>query len=464
MKINVAGYNIDKSLIDKLNSSQATPEVISAAYARISRSKKDVTSLRKQALGEVEKARKSNNNIIFGMGHSSIAEHVVFNLDILDVSRYLTEFIQKSRLASFTEKSQRYVTLTSAYYIPEELTGKQKEEYVNLMDFLFANYEEMFQLAKANLEKEKFQGSQRDLEGKAKEDARYILPLATQTQMGITINARSLERLLRRLDACGIKEAKDLKELITNQVKDIAPSVIKYTNAEVYEKLKCDIPKLPVVDNKFHWQLNHHSKNPDLKILAYYIFENCGESLDNIENYLSSLSYLELKSMFKSIFANMKAYHLPIKAFEVAEFEFQFDISASCFAQLKRHRMATIIKSQYELKDGFVIPPQLKLLDQTSRFQEAYKRITELYSQLDSNIAPYILTNAHKVRVVMKANLRELYHFSRLRSDSHAQWEIQELSDFLIAEIQELAPLSASLMMGKDRFMQVKNCSFASQR
>jgi len=454
MKINVAGYNIDKSLIDQLDSIQATPEVISAAYARISRSKKDVTSLRKQALGEVEKARKSNDNIIFEMGHSSIAEHVVFNLDILDVSRYLTEFIQKSRLASFTEKSQRYVTLTSAYYIPDELTDNQRKEYIELMKFLFTSYEEIFQLAKTQLIKENFSGSQRDLEGKAKEDARYILPLATQTQMGATINARSLERLLRRLDACGLKEATDLKELIVNQVKDIAPSVIKYTNAEVYERIKNNLPPLPSVDNNFEWKLNHYSENPDLKILAYYIFENTGESLHNIEKYLTSLSYIELKAMFKSIFDNMKAYHLPIKAFEAAEFDFQFDISASCYAQLKRHRMATIIKSQYELSDGFVIPQQLILLNQQDIFHQAYNRISKLYSQLDKNIAPYILTNAHKVRVVMKANLRELYHFSRLRSDQHAQWEIQELSDFITDQIQKVAPLSASLMMGKDKFNQ----------
>ncbi len=455
MKINVAGYNIDKSLIDTLDNIKATPEVISAAYARISRSKKDVTSLREEALSEVEKARKSNNSIIFEMGHSSIAEHVVFNLDILDVSRYLTEFIQKSRLASFTEKSQRYVTLTSAYYIPQELTESQKEEYINLMEFLFSSYEEMFQIAKKQLIKENFSGSQRELEGKAKEDARYILPLSTQTQMGVTINARSLERLLRRLDACGLSEAKDLKNMIVEQVKDIAPSVIKYTDAEVYERYNKHIPDFPKVNNRFNWQLNHHTDNPDLKILAYYIFENSGESLDNIEKYLSSLSYHELKAMFKSIFENMKAYHLPIKAFESAEFEFQFNISSSCYAQLKRHRMATIIKSHYEIKNGYVIPPQLEFLKQVNRFQEANEKIAKLYSQLDSSIAPYVLTNAHRVRVVMKANLRELYHFSRLRSDSHAQWEIQELSDFLIAKIQEVAPLSASLMMGKDEFNKV---------
>ena len=39
MIVKIAGYNIDKSLIDKLNlPQQATPETISAAYARISRS------------------------------------------------------------------------------------------------------------------------------------------------------------------------------------------------------------------------------------------------------------------------------------------------------------------------------------------------------------------------------------------------------------------------------------------
>ena len=76
MKVSLAGYNIDSSLISNLpNPNVATPEVISAAYARISRSTKSVTELRDIARDEVEKARESNENIIFEMGHSSIAEH-----------------------------------------------------------------------------------------------------------------------------------------------------------------------------------------------------------------------------------------------------------------------------------------------------------------------------------------------------------------------------------------------------
>jgi len=70
MLVQIAGYNIDKSLIDKLDPNIATPETISAAYARVSRSSKSVSELRKESIRQIVKARTSNESIIFGMGHS----------------------------------------------------------------------------------------------------------------------------------------------------------------------------------------------------------------------------------------------------------------------------------------------------------------------------------------------------------------------------------------------------------
>lgn len=173
MKLIVAGYNIDSSLIQSLNAKNATPEVISAAYARISRSSKRVDQLRSESLLQVDKARRSNQNIIFEMGHASIAEHAVFNLDLLDVSRLLTEVIQRSRLASFTEKSQRYVTFSRDYLLPEELQNKArlKQAYIALMDRLFTEYEESFRALLMLHKKEQPQLKARELECLAKEDA-----------------------------------------------------------------------------------------------------------------------------------------------------------------------------------------------------------------------------------------------------------------------------------------------------
>jgi hypothetical protein len=136
MNVILAGYNLDsktlaeareylsrclaemdpKSALYKdvkayLDADHFTPETLSAAYARISRNPAPIPELRDIARLEVDKARKSNQNIIFGLGHSSVAEHAVFNFDILGVSRRVVEDIQHFRLTSHTEKSQRYIKL-----------------------------------------------------------------------------------------------------------------------------------------------------------------------------------------------------------------------------------------------------------------------------------------------------------------------------------------------------------------
>jgi len=129
----LAGYNLDSEVIEELKQKSpkrqdVTPETLSAAYARISRDPRPVDKLRSVARAEVERARRSNQNIIFKMGHHSVAEHAVFNFDILGISRVAIEELEKFRLCSYTEKSQRYQTLTDDFIIPEEVrkAGKQK--------------------------------------------------------------------------------------------------------------------------------------------------------------------------------------------------------------------------------------------------------------------------------------------------------------------------------------------------
>jgi hypothetical protein len=96
MRVVLAGYNIDRDVIDDLKRrasprQDVTPETLSAAYARISRDPRPADELRAAARQEVERARRSNQTIIFKMGHHSVAEHAVFNFDIIGVSRLALE-------------------------------------------------------------------------------------------------------------------------------------------------------------------------------------------------------------------------------------------------------------------------------------------------------------------------------------------------------------------------------------
>ena len=104
-----------------MDSNALTPETISAAYARISRRPEPIPELREQAARDVAAARSSNERIVFELGHASVAEHAVFNFDILEVSRLSIEALEARRFASFTEKSQRYVKLKRDYLVPKEV-------------------------------------------------------------------------------------------------------------------------------------------------------------------------------------------------------------------------------------------------------------------------------------------------------------------------------------------------------
>ena len=66
--------------------------------------------------------------------------------------------------------------------------------------------------------------------------------------------------------------------------------------------------------------------------------------------------------------------------------------------------------------------------------------------------AAYILTNAHRRRVVMRVSARELYHLARVRADRHAQWDIRDTAAQMVAEGRKVMPLTLILAVGKDGF------------
>ena len=280
MKILLAGYNIDSSLIEESkqkseNKERFTPETISAAYARISRDSSEIPELRKKTLMEVEKARKSNEKIVFGLGHSSVAEHAVFNFDIMDISRLAVESIQKLRLASFTEKSQRYIKLKDDFLIPKEIKGTNFEQKFKEIIYYQNNaYHKIYNAIKENL-LEKY--PEKEIEGKAKEDARYVVSLATYSQMGMTLNARTLENMLRQLFSSNLQELRDFAEKLYETSHYLAPSLIKYTKPTNYdikriEELNSFFKKNNLENIEKTVNLVDYTFEPDNKIIAAILF------------------------------------------------------------------------------------------------------------------------------------------------------------------------------------------------
>jgi len=484
MKVILAGYNIDYETIMDLEDlcedlEELTPETIAAAYARISRSPKAVHELRAAARGEVDKARQSNRNIVFEMGHSSIAEHAVFNIDVLGVSRLLVEDIEKFRLCSYTEKSQRYVLFKDDFVIPAEIkeagleapfaeTIRRQNEYYHacyerLRPHVFAKHPDLAgDPANRSL-----------LEGWAKEDARYAIALATETQLGMTLNARNLELMLRRLAAHPLAEARDFSAALFKSTKSVAPSLVRYTEATDYDRLtrqelremvsslkpspllQQTTPRLPPAGDLPAVTLVHATPDADLRVLAGMIHSSSDRSLTDCFILAGKMDEEQRLEMMRTALRHIRAYDPVLREFEQVDLLFELTVSASCFAQLKRHRMATLTVQDYDPTLGVTVPPAIREIGMEESFMEVMTRTNEIYGQIRKAAfaaAPYILTNAHHRRVAMKVNARELYHMARLRVDRHAQWDIRELTEKMLAAARSVMPLTLLLATGKDGF------------
>ena len=486
MKILLAGYNLDYDIIRELKRNSRikqdlTPETISAAYARISRSPKPVNELREIAREEVDKARQSNRNIVFDMGHSSVAEHAVFNIDVIGVSRLLVEEIEKFRLCSFTEKSQRYVLFNKDFVVPEEIRQANLTDlFVSTVDMQNDYYHQLYEKLRPyvfaqNKSLAENPANKSLLEGWAKEDARYAISMATQTQLGMTINARNLELMLRRLAALPLAEARDYSEQLYAVTKDIAPSLIRYTKATDYDKLTRENLRRAAQKYLHQYssskmqkkapasQLAFSSPSADNKVAAAILFASSDLTYAKCLRQINKMTLKEKKSLFKTAFAHLQTHDAVLREMENADLLFELVLSSSCFAQLKRHRMSTIIAQEYNPQLGVTVPPSIKAIGEQTNFVRIMRETQKAYEQIGKQApqaAAYILTNAHRKRVLMKFNAREMYHLARLRVDAHAQWDIRNLTQKMLAQAKKAMPLTLMMACGKDSFAEFYKNNF----
>jgi len=478
VKVYLAGFNVDTEVLRQLEEkggrrTDITPEVLSAAYARISRDSRPINEIRKTAREEVDKSRKSNSTIIFKMGHHSVAEHAVFNLDILGVSRYVMEELEKFRLCAYTEKSQRYITLDKDHVIPDEIKDtKHEKTFVDMIreqnEMYFSLFERLNEhIFNKNPELAKDSKKHNLLEGWAKEDARYIVALATEAQVGQTINARNLELLLRRFASHPLSEVKKLGRAIYEQISTIAPSIVIFHEAN--DRDSKTYPELRKLSDKIlgdacdagaeeEVELVEYTQDADGIIAASLLHASSSLAFRSCKDKVKKLSEEEKKEIFKTAWRNMQLYDSMLREFEYVNLTFNLTLSAACFGQLKRHRMSTITSQAYDPGLGVTIPESIKEIGMEGEFNRIIDKTNQVYDQINKEIplaAPYVLTNAHRKRVLIRLNARELYHISRLREDTHAQWDIQNISRVMASKAREVMPLTFALIGGKDKYSRI---------
>jgi thymidylate synthase (FAD) len=147
---------------------------------------------------------------IVGMGHHSVVEHASFTFSVEGVSRALTHQLVRHRIASFSQQSQRYVSLDSPTYVVPETVAADPELnalYEETMDTIWEAYRRLGEKVPA-------------------EDARYVLPNGCTTNITVTMNARELLHFFS-LRCCNRAqwEIRQMADVMLILCKEVSPTI-----------------------------------------------------------------------------------------------------------------------------------------------------------------------------------------------------------------------------------------------
>lgn len=189
------------------------PEFIVSLSGKVCYSSSTISDALKRGLTQ-EEVKKFIDKLI-GLGHESPLEHVSFTFGIEGISRACSHQLVRHRIASYSQKSQRYVSENDFdFVLPESILNNEeaRSSYEYCMNIIDQTYNE---LVKSGIEKE---------------DARMVLPNACETQIIVTMNARSLLNFFKHRCCNRAQwEIREVADEMLRQCKKVAPNL--FSNA-----------------------------------------------------------------------------------------------------------------------------------------------------------------------------------------------------------------------------------------
>lgn len=425
-----------------LDNKKLNPETIAVTFAKTSRSPQSFDQIA-QELSD-EKSSEFHEKWVVGYGHASVAEHAVLHIAVENISRLAVECLESNRLASYTEKSSRYqVWDEEHYFIPDELKNtKLIDIYKSTVSALFQHYLEALPILQSRISEKLREGnrevSEREIHAHCMDVCRYYLPAAATANVGMTINARSLEHALQKMLSHPLEEVRQ----IGHEIKQVAithlPTLVKYVDEVAYLKqaderttaLSAAKPALSPSGEKW-CELVEYDKQFEERILSALLYRYGNSSFREYENSLKNYSDEKKRTLLDILFNQMGAHDIPLRELEYSWFLFDVVMDQGAYFEFKRHRMMSQTPQALSPYYGYAVPRLITDSGLEKHFNRAMELAKNAYKQIapfNPHVASYVIPNAFNRRVLAGFNLRSAHHFIKLRSAPNAHFAIRRVA------------------------------------
>jgi len=420
-----------------------------------------------------QKAKEFHEKWVVGYGHASVAEHAVAHVAIEDVSIVASKIIEDARLASYTEKSTRYVRFPRAYYAAPELEGPAAATYRTAVERLFDVYDRLMTPVTARVmetaDRSQFKttrGFENSCQAQACDALRYLLPAATHTNIGLTANARTLEHLISKMASHPLAEVRETGERIRVEATKVIPTLIKYARRQDY---LCETP--PALRALARELLGTETApapteavslvrapaDAEARLAAAILYEFSDLGYAQVWERVRALSRTEHERTIREYLSRRRTYgdakhgytDPPLRSLEHLYFTFDILVDYGAFRDIQRHRMATQTTQRLTCAHGYDVPELLATPEFRPQFEEAMEQAAAAFGQVAAEYpeeAQYVVPLAFRKRVLFTWNLRALHHFISLRSARQGHISYRRIAQDVYRELQRAHPFLAEFI------------------
>ena len=418
-----------------------------------------------EACHATEKAIQFMEKWVLGFGHSSVAEGAVGGIALEGVSILATKVIEDSRLCSYIEKSTRYVSFNeNSFYIDPDL---EKSGYIaeikGLLSFLFRTYMDLHEPVlehvkkTAPIEKGMTPAAWERACGARRFDAvRYLLPTCTMTCMGWTVNARQLAHSISKLLSHPLKEMNEIGLQVKEEASKIFPSLLRFADRNEYiSKTESEMmelaPAIEVENGPVEpVSLVSAPEDPDSMVIASILYRYKGQPFSKVIEKVRQMPQEEKEKVFDAFLKNMGKFDYPMRELEHAQFAFEIIMDYGAFRDLQRHRICTQTNPVFTSGLGYDVPKDVVDSGCEAQYRAAMDKAKGVYEKIREKYplqAQYMLPLGYKKRFLVSMNLREIYHWVKLRTIPLAHDSYRRIAYKIYEAMKEKFPLLSKWMV-----------------
>ncbi len=494
--------NVDGDVFVLTTPSQVDRGALMSRYSRTDK------SMRRVFLDEFARNDKRGDEfykkVLVEYGDDSVAELGEIQLAIEHLSNIAVKKIEDRRIGlSYLEKSSRYVMWDKKidgkfkfYRDPYIMGTRFADSYVESCNLAFKTYADaikpMLEHVKETypIEAFSFVDTKRGCEvgfeklassddiasaeaiyrsstrAKALDVLRGLLPASTLTNVGITGNGRAFEYLITTLLASRLDEERALGAAIKAELELTMGAFVRRADDVHGRAMQAYLSGLGNAAPRIKAHTPHvkqsgvHLAECDAesralgRVIAGLAYEDAGATHAELKRRVQKMSDASKRQIIGKAAAMRKnRRHRPPRAFELAEYSFDFTTNYGMFRDLHRHRIMTMQRKLLGTDLGYDMPPEIAEVGLDSKFAECMSMshdVHEKISKKNRHAAQYVVNFAYRYRYFMRMNLREACHLIELRTMPQGHADYRAIAQSMLAQIQARHPTLARIIKFAD--------------